>query len=70
MNFFALSSALQIINVLLIIAWVVLAIIALVKLSSRKLPATPKAIWVLIILGIPVLGAIAFFIVKPEDSQE
>ena len=70
MNSFVLSSVFQIINALLIIAWVSLAIITLVKLNSRKLSATPKAIWALIILGIPILGAIAFFIVKPEDHQE
>ena len=70
MNSFVLSSVFQIINALLIIAWVSLAIITLVKLSSRKLSATPKAIWALIILSIPIFGAIAFFIVKPEDHQE
>ena len=70
MNFVAISSVFQIINALLVIAWGVLTINALVKLSSRKLPATPKAIWTLIILVIPILGAIAFFIVKPEDNQE
>jgi hypothetical protein len=69
MNFFALSAALQIINALLVIAWIGLAITALVNLRSRKLPATPKAIWAFIILGIPILGAIAFFIVKPEEYQ-
>ena len=69
MNTFVLSTTFLFLNAVLLISWIILAIIALVKLSNRKLPATPKAIWVLIVLGIPILGAIAFFIVKPEDHQ-
>ena len=68
MSTFALSTAFLVLNVILLISWVVLAIIALITLNGRKLSATPKAIWALIILGIPILGAVAFFIVKPEDN--
>ena len=44
---------------------IVLPIIALIDLARRKLKGTPLAIWVLIICAIPLLGAIAFWIVKP-----
>ena len=46
-----------------------MAVVTLFQLRGKNLPATPKAIWALIILGIPILGAVAFFIVKPEDNS-
>jgi hypothetical protein len=69
MNVFGFSTVIQIINLILLISWIVLAIIAIINLSGKKLPATPKALWALIILCIPVLGAVAFFIVKPEENE-
>ena len=69
MNAFGFSTVIQIINLILLISWIVLAIIAIISLSGKKLPATPKALWALIILCIPVLGAVAFFIVKPEENE-
>ena len=68
MSTFTLSTAFLVLNVILLISWVALAIIALITLNGRNLSATPKAIWSLIILGIPILGAVAFFIIKPEDN--
>ena len=70
MSSFAFSTSLQILNVVLLIVWIVLALIALIKLSGKELPATPKAIWVLIILCVPILGPIAFFIIKPEGDDK
>ena len=69
MSSFAIASTLQIINALLLIVWVIMAVVTLFQLRGKNLPATPKAIWALIILGIPILGAVAFFIVKPEDNS-
>ena len=68
MNGFLVSTAFQILNLLVLMGWIAMAIIALVKLSRIKLPATPQTLWVLIILCIPILGASAFLIVKPENS--
>jgi hypothetical protein len=48
-----------------ILAWIVLAIIALVQLRSYELPETARAIWAALILVIPLFGAIAFWIVQP-----
>ena len=59
----------SILNVLIILAWIVLAIFCLINLGKRQMPETPKALWALIILIIPVFGAIAFLIVKPGSDQ-
>ena len=59
----------QTINILFLLGWGVLAILALLGLRKRQLPPVALAIWVLIILIIPWLGAIAFWIIRPGDEQ-
>jgi len=48
------------INLAILLGWVTLAILCLVRLSRRRMTSTAIALWVLIILAIPLLGAIAF----------
>jgi hypothetical protein len=55
----------QLVNIGLIFAWVALAVAALVSLRRRVLPPTAAAIWAVLILLVPVLGALAFFVVRP-----
>ena len=42
-----------------------LPVLALIDLSRKKLSGTPLALWVLVICAIPLLGSIAYWIVKP-----
>jgi len=58
----------SILNIIIILAWIVLAILCLINLGKRQMPETPKALWALIILIIPVFGAIAFLIVRPGEE--
>ncbi|WP_299027084.1 PLDc N-terminal domain-containing protein [uncultured Thermanaerothrix sp.] len=57
----------QIFSLLLVLVWLGLVFYALLALRRRTLNATAKALWALIILAIPMLGAVAFFIVQPQD---
>ncbi len=59
-----------ILSLLFMLAWLVLEIVAVVSLSKVKLSSTARAIWALVILVIPLMGAIAYFIVRPHDSDE
>lgn len=59
----------QVFIFLLLIGWVVASIVALFALRNVKLSSIAKALWVLIILGIPVLGVIAYFIIKPKEEE-
>jgi Phospholipase_D-nuclease N-terminal len=52
-------------NLLLLGGWIVLTILALFQLRNRELPETARAIWILILL-VPILGALAFWIVRPR----
>ncbi|HSM25308.1 MAG TPA: PLDc N-terminal domain-containing protein [Anaerolineaceae bacterium] len=59
----------QVFIFLLLIGWVVASIVALFALRQAKLSSISKALWVLIILGIPVLGVIAYFIIRPTEEE-
>jgi phage shock protein PspC (stress-responsive transcriptional regulator) len=59
----------QVLFFLLIVAWVVASLVALVGLKKVKLSAIAKALWVIILLGIPVLGVVAYFIIKPSEEE-
>ena len=47
------------------ILWFVFTGICLVDLARKKLTGTPLALWVLIICAIPILGGVAYCIVRP-----
>jgi len=55
----------QAIPVLLLIG---LPVISLIDLARKKLTGTPLAIWALIICAVPLLGALAYWIVKPNPE--
>lgn len=59
----------QVLFFLLIVAWVVASLVAVVGLKKVKLSAIAKALWVMILLGIPVLGVVAYFIIKPSEEE-
>jgi len=59
----------QVFIFLLAIAWVVASIVALISLKKANLSSVAKALWVIILLGLPVLGVIAYFIVKPSEEE-
>ncbi len=55
-------------NILLVLAWIVLTLVTLFQLKDRPLSATNKVLWVMVICCIPILGAIAFFIIQPAKE--
>jgi hypothetical protein len=46
-----------------------LPVISLIDLARKKLSGTPLAIWVLIICAVPILGSLAYWIVKPNPDK-
>jgi hypothetical protein len=61
--------ALQIVNLLILAGWLVLTIVALTRLRRCQLDETALVLWVIVILLIPLLGAVAFFIVRPGKPR-
>jgi hypothetical protein len=48
----------------------VFPLISLIDLGRRKLTGTTLALWVLIICAVPVLGASAYWIIKPTAESK
>jgi hypothetical protein len=42
----------------------------LIDLSKKKMSGTPLAIWALIICAVPLLGAPAYWIIKPTADAK
>lgn len=61
--------AIQELNLLILVGWIVLAIVALIRLRHRQLDQIVRVLWVIVVLLVPVMGALAFFIVEPGKSQ-
>ncbi len=51
----------------IILLWPVLSLVALFALRGRPLSTTAQALWAFMIIAIPVLGSLAFFIVMPSE---
>jgi hypothetical protein len=61
-------SALMIGNYVILAAWIVLVIIALVRLRRVQISSTAAALWVIVITMIPVIGALGFLLAHPDSS--
>lgn len=60
----------QLINLLLIVVWVVGGLFALLALRRRRLPAIATALWAVLLILIPVLAVIAFWLVNPQNQEQ
>jgi hypothetical protein len=55
-------------NLLLLAAWITLAVLALLQLRRLNLNEIARAIWAALVVVVPLLGAIAFWIVRPGQD--
>ena len=46
-----------------------LPILSLIDLARKRLNGTPLAVWVLVICVVPILGSLAYWIVKPTAES-
>ena len=60
---------LQAFNLLLLITWITLGIVALKKMPYHTFSETMRLIWVILILAVPVAGAAAFLMTRPQRGQ-
>ncbi len=67
-NTLFLSLVINLVVLLLLILSPILSIVALIGLRRREMSPTAKGIWALVIL-VPFLGPIAYWIVQPEESS-
>lgn len=58
---------LLIIQFLIFGGWPLFSLIALFALRRSNLTGTNQVLWALLIVAVPVLGALAFFVVRPTE---
>lgn len=59
-----------IVQLLVLGIYPLLSLLALFALRRSHLTGITQVLWALLIVAIPVLGALAFFIVKPTEKTE
>jgi hypothetical protein len=60
-----INTSLLLIQLFFVLAMLGLPVISLIDLAKKKISGTPLAIWVLVICAVPILGSLAYWIVKP-----
>jgi hypothetical protein len=60
----------QTLNCLVPLLWLGLSIAALLMLKKRSLGQTATALWAILICILPILGAVAFWIVSPKGNEQ
>jgi hypothetical protein len=56
-------------ELILMLVIIGLPIISLIDLARKKLTGTPLAIWALIICVVPLLGSVAYWIIRPTAES-
>ena len=56
-------------SVILIILWLLPALVPVSNLRKRNIEETGKAIWVLIILLLPIIGPVTYFLMNNEKRD-
>jgi hypothetical protein len=59
-----------IVEALIIILFFGLPIISLIDLAKRKLTGIPLAIWSVFIVVVPLMGSIAYWIIRPSAESK
>ena len=54
---------------ILILLWIAVSIAALFSLRQRPLNDIARVLWAALIVTVPVLGAIAFWVVDPKAGE-
>lgn len=65
-----INTGLLLIQLIPVIIMIGFPIISVVDLGKKKMTGTPLAIWVLIICAIPVIGSLAYWIIKPSPETK
>jgi hypothetical protein len=65
-----ISASELLVEALILILFVGLPIISLIDLARRKLAGLPLAIWALLICVVPLMGSVAYWIIRPSGESK
>lgn len=68
MDQFGINPGLGLVELIPVIIMIGLPIITLFHLGKKNLTGATLAIWVLIICAVPVLGSLAYWIIRPSSE--
>ena len=68
MDDLGINSGLLFVQILPIILFIGLPVISLLDLRKKNLSGTPLALWVLIICAVPIVGSLAYWVIKPAPE--
>ncbi len=57
------------VTILIILVVLLLPVIAIIDIAFKRIPILWKAIWILIVIIIPVLGSILYFLVSRRNKR-
>ena len=60
---------LLVIQILMAVILIGLPLISLIDLAKKRLSGMPLAIWALMICIVPLIGALAYWIIKPTPEK-
>jgi len=70
MDAVGINPSLLLIELIPVILLIGLPLVSLIDLAKKKMSGTPLAVWVLIICAVPLLGALAYWIIKPAAESK
>jgi len=70
MEALGINGGLLLIQFLIVGLTIGLPVISLIDLARKRLTGTPLAIWALIICIVPVIGPLAYWIIKPAVENK
>lgn len=65
METLGINGGLLLVQFMFAMVFVGLPVISLVSLARKNLTGTPLALWVLVICVVPLVGSLAYWIIKP-----
>jgi hypothetical protein len=65
-----INTGLLLLQLIPIIALIGFPIISLIDLKKKKLSEITLAIWALVICAVPLLGALAYWIIRPSSEKK
>ena len=64
-----INTGLLLIQLIVLVLMIALPVISLIDLAKKKISGTPLAIWVLIICVVPLIGSLAYWIIKTAPEK-
>ena len=70
MDALGINSGLLFAQILPFVLLIGFPVISLLDLRKKNLSGTPLALWVLIICAVPIIGALAYWVIKPSPEMK